>query len=306
MIKKLYHFIVLFLIISTATCAYAVEPLMGTDRTVDARSLALSGALRTAPSGGASVYINPATMSMAHIYRVNMNYQFTGKDNLHDWGLVFLDSITSSRIGAGASLDYRRDSKDNKDFESWDARLALSTAIGSNFFIGFTGRYIRAANDTKSSSVGPNGPNIMDKSDDIQANGFTFDSGIAIKLGDMLKLGLTGYNLTNTDSVYAPIILGTAISVNLMQMLFIETDIDIDFTSYKNVATTWTLGSEIIVHERYSFRAGYSHDFLNKIDRISAGLGFTGTRFAIDLGYKQDIQFYKRFRLAFGIRIFVA
>ncbi|MBN2802896.1 MAG: hypothetical protein JXR91_07365 [Deltaproteobacteria bacterium] len=298
--------LVAILILTTVSnTSNAVEPIIGTERSSDARAISLQDSLRASSSGTASLYLNPASMSMAKVYHVAMNYQFTGRDNLNDWGLVFLDSITSSKIAAGASLNYRKDSLKKSDFESWDARLALSASLGENFSLGFTGRYVRAAQDLKSSSEGPNGSAIMDKSGDIQASGFTFDAGMAIRMGSMMTLAVTGYNLTDTKTIYAPIVLGTGLSLNLLKMIFAETDVELDFTSYKSTAVTWKLGVEFLVQERYAFRTGYAHDFLNGIDRVSAGLGFSSTRFAIDLGYNQDIQFSSRFRLALGIRIFV-
>ena len=146
----------------------------------------------------------------------------------------------------------------------------------------------------------------MKNSGDIQASGFTFDAGLVLRLGNKINLGVTGYNLTNTKTIYAPIILGTGLSLSSKGMLFIETDIDIDFTSYNSVAYIWKIGTELLLKQLYAFRFGYAHDFYNKIDRISCGLGFVFTRFAIDLGYKQDIQYKNRFRLALGLKIFIS
>ena len=285
--------------------ANAMEPLPGTEPPVDTRSLAMADAQRAFSANTAGVYLNPAIMSMAAVYHVNVKYQFTGKDNLHNAGVVFLDSITSSRIAAGASLDYRRDSRANSYFESWDARLALSTGIANKFFIGLTGRYLRAAHDITSGTFGPNRRPALERSSNIQANGFTFDAGIAARLGKYVIFGLAGYNLTKTDTVFAPICLGGGFSFLIKRIWLVETDALADFTSYEGVGARLAFGTELLIKEVFAIRAGYSHEFFMHINQVSAGLGYTWKRAALDLGYRQDIEFPGRFRLALGLRIFV-
>jgi hypothetical protein len=243
---------------------------------------------------------------MARVGIAGLKYQFTGRDNLNNIGIAFLDSVTSARFAAGFSLDYVHDSKDGAYFESWDARLSVSTGFANTVFIGMTGRYLRAANDTGSGYEGPNGTPALPSSGSIQANGFTFDSGMVIKLAKILGLGVTGYNLTNTGSVYAPLKLGMGASVSIMDMLLIESDLLLDFTSYDKTGQELDLGTEFFLVNQFSLRLGYIHDFHFSINRITAGMGYTGRKFSVDLGYKQDIEYSGRFRLMIGFQFFIS
>jgi hypothetical protein len=279
--------------------------LVGTEKVGDARMLAMGGALRASSSNTSAVYLNPAAMGMAHVYHLNMKYQYTGLDELHNGGIVLMDSITHPIFSAGLSLDYFKSARNHSDFESWDGRIATSLNLREVFFFGVTARYLRVAHDVESGSVGPNGLPAFPSNDGMQANGFTLDVGIAAKAGSIVSLGVVASNITDTGTIYAPFQLAGGISVLLKNMWLIESDLVADFGSYSETGLEWQLGTELILREQFSLRGGFNREFHFGVNGYSLGFGYTAAKFAFDVGFRQDIEYTERFRLALGFRFFI-
>lgn len=292
-------------VLAVAPCALGEEPLYGTSSTMDPRALALAGASLATPSSVSGLYLNPATIAMANIYHLNLMYQFTGQEKLHMGGIAIVDSVTSSTVAAGLAVNYLAANLDHTHHQSWDGRLSLGGNIGDVFFIGMTGRYIRVEHDLKSGDRGPNGRPAMPSSGSQQVDGFTFDAGAAVNAGNILRIGLAGYNLSNTDSIYAPLQLGSGLAVSLVEMLNIEADVIFDFSSHEKVNEEIRAGVELLIAGRVPLRLGYSFDVFYGINSIAAGVGYVDRSFAIDLGYCQEVRQDGVFQLSLGVRIFI-
>jgi hypothetical protein len=292
-------------LLAESSVARGQEPQVGTLKTMDPRPIGLGGALRASPSSTSGIYLNPATIAMARVYHINLMYQYTGEDDLHTAGAAAVDSVTSSIIAAGISLNYLRSDQTRTDHESWDARLALAGNIGDIFFLGMTGRYIRVEHDLESGNRGPNGTPALPSSGNQQVDGFTFDAGAAVAIGGIVSLGVTGYNLTNTGSVYAPVQLGSGAALTLFDMLLIELDVVVDFTSHTDVNEEIHGGAELFLANMIPLRVGYIYDVHFNIHTIAAGLGYVDPSFAVDFGFQREARQDGRWILAFGLRIFI-
>jgi hypothetical protein len=295
------------LCLSVSAWARAEEPLFGTSPVLDPRALGLAGALCATPSSVSALYLNPATISMAPVYHINLMYQYAREQNanLHTAGGAIVDSVTSSTIGAGLSLNYLRANERHLDHESWDARLALSGNIKDTFFIGVTGRYLRVANDLESGDRGPNGRPALPSSGSQEMDGITFDAGAGLRFANVVSIGVAGYNLSNTGSAYAPLGLGSGVGLTLFEMLLIEVDAVVDFTSHDEIGTEIRSGAEVFLGGRVPVRVGYIYDIYYNINTIAAGIGYVDPAFGIDIGFQKDITDGGRFALALGLRIFI-
>lgn len=295
------------LCLALGSTARAEEPLYGTSTLLDPRALGLAGALCASPSSISGLYLNPATISMAPVYHINLMYQFARErdENLHMAGGAIVDSVTSSTIGAGLSLNYLRTNARRTDFESWDARLAVAGNIKDIFFIGVTGRYLRIASDLESGDRGPNGRPALPSSGSQQVDGFTFDAGAGLRFAQIVSIGVAGYNLTNTGSAYAPLGLGSGVGLTLFDMLLVEADVVVDFTGHDEVATEIRSGVEVFLGGRVPLRAGYIYDIYYNINTIAAGIGYVDPSFGIDLGFQKDLTEGGRLAISLGLRIFL-
>lgn len=290
--------------IVSAPCL-AQKPLTGTMETMDTRAIGLGGSTRATPSSTSGLYLNPATIAMAHLYHINLMYQFTGEENMHIGGASIVDSVTSSNVAAGLAINYLRSDQSRTDHESWDARLALAGNFGEVFFLGLTGRYLRVEDDLESGDRGPNGKPSMPSSGSQQVDGFTFDAGAALRLGGIVNIGVTGYNLTRIESVYAPLKLGSGVGLTMFDMLLVEADVVMDFTSFDKVNEQVHAGVEVFLGGRVPVRVGYIYDVYYNMNTIAAGLGYVDSAFAIDFGFQQEVLDKGRFVLSFGVRIFI-
>ncbi|MCK9459351.1 MAG: hypothetical protein M0R80_06900 [Proteobacteria bacterium] len=295
------------LFLSFASTARAEEPLFGTSPLLDPRALGLAGALCATPSSASGLYLNPATIAMAPVYHISLGYQFAREQNanLHTAGGAIVDSITSSTIGAGLSLNYLRANESRRDFESWDARLAVAGNIKDTFFIGATGRYLRVESDLERGDRGPNGRPALPSSGSQQMDGLTFDAGAGLRLANIVSIGVAGYNLSNPGSAYAPLSLGSGVGVTLFEMLLIEADAVFDFTSHDEVGTEIRSAVELFLAGRVPLRVGYAYDVYYDINTIAAGIGYVDPSFGVDIGFQKDLTDGGRFALALGLRIFI-
>jgi len=234
-------------------------------------------------------------------------YQFAREQgaNLHMAGGAIVDSVTSSTIGAGLALNYLRANEQRTDFESWDARLALAGNIKDVFFIGASGRYLRVENDLERGNRGPNGRPALPSSGSQQLDGLTFDAGAGLRFAQIVSIGVVGYNLSNPGSVYAPLALGSGVGLTLFEMLLIEADVVLDFTSHDEIGTDIQACAELFLAGRVPLRVGYAYDVYYNINTIAAGIGYVDPAFGIDIGFQKDLTDSGRFALSLGIRIFI-
>ncbi len=285
--------------------AAAEDPLVGTAQTMNPRALGTAGAMIASPGGTNGVYLNPATIVMAPLYHIEGMYQFTSRENMHNGGLVIVDSVTLPNIGAGVSFNYAGCDSNRTEHDSFDGRLSLAGAIGKMFSLGVTGRYLSLEQNRSSSNWGPAGRPALPASGSRQVNGFTVDAAAALRIAEIVTLGLVGYNLTHVESVFAPIVLGSGISLNLMKILSLETDVLADFTSHDKTGLTLRAGGEIFLADTVFIRAGYQHDFYYQRNLIAAGAGYQNPNFGIDLGFSQDIVGEGKTRVGISFKYFV-
>jgi hypothetical protein len=241
---------------------------------------------------------------MSPIYHFELMYQYTGQEKMHGGGIAVVDSVTTM-IAAGLSFNYSGIRQQHSDHNAFDGRLSLASGIGDSFFLGATGRYVHVDNNTSPDSWGPAGVSALPSSGNQQVDGFTFDVGAALRAGNILTLGLVGYNLTDTGSIYAPIKLGGGGSIHVLDSLLLELNGVVDFTGHENAAWQIHFGSELFLAKQVGLRAGYIYDIYYNIHSISAGIGYIDKRFSLDFGFMQEAKDAGRTVLAFGFKYFV-
>ena len=285
--------------------AAAEQPLVGTGQTLDSRAVGTAGAMIAAPGGVNGVYLNPASIAMATLYHIEGMYQFTSRENMHMGGLAIVDSQTLPNIAAGVSFNYSGCESNRNSHDSFDGRLSLAGSIGKVFFIGATGRYLRLEQNTAMSNWGPAGKAALPSSGSLQIKGFTMDAAVGLRLAKMVTLSAVGYNLTHTESAFAPIQLGTGASISLMDKILIDVDSVIDFTSHTDTGVDLRVGGEIFLADTVFIRAGYKYDFYYERNTVAAGLGYLHKMFGIDVGFSQEIVSEGRTAVSIGFKYFV-
>ena len=292
------------LLLAAPLDALGEKPLTGTLPTLNPRAIALGQTLRASASGTSGLYLNPAVIAMTPLYHLELMYQYTGKDNMHMGGVSLVDSVTTV-VAAGVAFNYSDITEKRTKHQAFDGRLAIAGGIGNVFYLGATGRYLYLEQNQSESKWGPAGKPALPSSGSRQVNGFTFDAGAALRLGSIVTLGLVGYNLIPSHSIFAPMDLGTGLSLYLLSMLLLEANVVIDFTSHDRVNTEIHFGTELFLAKAVAIRLGYIYDIYYDLHSLSAGLAYIHPKFSIDLGFMHEVIEDGRWQLGFSFKYFV-
>jgi hypothetical protein len=284
--------------------ALCERPLTGSLPTLNPRAIALGQTLRASASGTAGIYQNPAVIAMTPLYHLELMYQYTGEENMHMGGVSLVDSVTTV-VAAGLAFNYSAITEKRTKHQAFDGRLAIAGGIGNIFYLGATGRYLHLEQNQSESKWGPGGKPALPSSGSQLVDGFTFDAGAALRLGNIVTLGLVGYNLIPSHSIFAPMDLGTGLSLYLLNMLLLEANVVIDFTSHDKVNTEIHFGTELFVARAVAIRAGYIYDVYYDLHSASAGLAYVHSKFSIDLGFMHEVVEDGRWQLGFSFKYFV-
>lgn len=260
-------------------------PVFGYDNLIDSRPLGMGGATRAIAGSNTALYLNPAGMSLGNVYHVQTLYYMEPMTNSHLGGVSIVDSVTSG-VGAGLHFSYFNLDPDGEDREDYDIRLGLSYAIGQWLCLGVTIKYLY----TDRNGEGPLGTALMPSSGDPLLNTVTVDAGLIIKLGDRFFLGAVGYNLTNLDSLFAPLRAGFGAATTIIDNLTIAFDVLLDFTSRDETLIYYMGGMEYFLINHIPIRIGYQYDGLDLTHNISGGLGYIDQNFGIEASFFQEID----------------
>lgn len=312
------------------------KPALAVDDLVTPRALGMGGAMRANATGALGPLINPSGMAMVHQYAIEAFYGFDVQSIGNTVHVSLADSITS-RLAAGIyytyvhsapELRYTVDGPPGRALrQGSETGLALALPIGEHFALGLTNKYVSVSTEVGNPSCDPLVPDscraitIDSTTSHAAAAGYTLDFGMTLRLGDSVSFGIAGQNLVPLHSVEAPMTLGMGLSYNMGQSFLIEVDGAVYFDRFHKpssigpngeritgaVITTGMVagGLEYLIAGKVPIRAGVSYDTGLTATYLSLGTGYTGTKFAIDLSYRQKVQAGIDSLLALAIRVFL-
>ncbi len=270
------------------------------------RSAAMGGALRAAGNGTTAPYMNPAGMATARVYHIEAQAQVTPEFGRQQYGGTIVDSVTS-RLAGGLGVHGGFLDPDGID-RSWiDVRIALAYALTDAFSVGLGGRYMKVVED----GLGPLGDSKASGGLRDPAGGRfalenvpTFDAGLAVRLGEIVRLGLAGQNLSYPNDGILPTTFGGGVAV-ATEDFTVEADGLADFTSYENIAPRLMAGGELLVADSVPIRGGYRFDGGAASHAVSAGVGYLGREFSIEGAVRRTIVGPSATTVVFSIAYFL-
>ncbi len=288
------------------------------------RGIALGGAARGSATGALGPLLNPASMVLVRQFSSEVSYGYTVQSLGSAVHLSVVDSVTNPRIAAGVYYSYLHasprfvhpaggSSSMGVLREGHEAGTSIGIPLGDRFALGFTMKYLHATTEVANPKAGePMQPKtfVVDSTTASSTDGFTTDIGLVLRLGDSFNLGTIGYNLVPLHSAEAPLGFGVGASILPRPTIVISADARIDFDRYHdpdgNRRTTAQIagGFEFLAGGSVPLRLGYLHDTGFPSDFISAGLGYTGRSFAIDVAYRQKINGGSEEMVVSSIRLF--
>ena len=294
---------------------------------VGTRALGMGEALRANAAGASAILLNPSGMSLSRGYVIEANYGLRVEDLGHHAFVAIADSVTS-RVAAGLYYEYIRANPklgfdwaggrvvDDKLTRSGHAAgISLSLALGERFLLGASVKYLHF--DTKAPLPANAKPGKLTLD---HINGVTFDVGATFKLHPKFQLAAVGSNLWNHGSRETPTSAGFGLSFIPIPSLLINFDGVANFTGYKTLIHTddpsivkykfkaagrFGPGIEWLIANKVPLRAGFVYDTGLSAAYVTAGTGYFGSSFAIDLSYRGKVSGGVENFLMVGLRIFI-
>jgi hypothetical protein len=168
-----------------------------------------------------------------------------------------------------------------------DIRGALAMPLGDYVSIGATGRWLRV---DQAVAAGPLGHSLASDgtTNGSVFNAFTFDVGATASLGDSLRVGVVGHNLTNPGNALAPTTGAFGVGYGT-QTFSVEADGLLDFTTYGSLQGRVMGGAELFLADHYAIRAGWRYDTGTRLHTPSLGFGYIDPRWSVELGLRRDL-----------------
>lgn len=286
------------LLASLALVAAATSTAQADDF-IGARGLAMGGALRAAAVSTPSLYMNPAGMAVGRLYHLEAAYQYDNAAQGHLANAAVVDS--TNKVGGGLGATYAVSDPDHADRSFYDLRLGLAAPLAQGFSLGLTLKYLHL----EQSGTPALGAAAAAATDEPLLDDFTFDAGAMLRLGEMLTLGVAGYNLTNLGTPEAPLEVGFGAAVTVGGLFVVDADAILDLTTYDRVVSRYAIGGEYFAASRYPLRLGYSIEPRTEEQFFAGGVGYVDQRFSTEVSVRQQIAGGTDTTIAGAIKFFV-
>jgi hypothetical protein len=253
-----------------------------------ARAMGMGGALNALGVSTTALYLNPANMPLARVYHIESLAALSPEAQRQTYGLAIVDSVLNGgRISGGAGGAWSQ-MDPNGTHRVWsDVRAAIALPLGDYVALGATGRWLRVE---QAVGAGPLGNSLASggTAGGPLVNAFTFDAGATVSLGDSLRIGLAGHNLTNPGTALSPLSGVAGIGYGT-QTFALEADEMLDFTTYGSTQSRLMLGGELFLADHYALRAGWRYDTGSRLHTPSLGFGYIDPRWSIELAARHDL-----------------
>jgi len=264
------------------------------------RSLGMGSALRGAAAANAALFTNPAGLAATKLFHLEGAYQFQSELEGHAGHASVVDSTTPVSGGFGAT--YFTWDPEFQNVSGYDMRITLAFPASDMFFIGATGKYL----DLQAGGV-PEGALPSEEPGSV-ARGITFDAGAMVRLGQLVSLGVSGYNLRRLPGDQYPQGIGGGIGFAPFDLLLIDFDVVYDLPHEGGSRGRYLGGLEYFAGGQYPVRLGYRYSEKTETDDrsqdLTAGLGYVDPRFAVDLGGRRQVRGGDETVVSAALRIF--
>ncbi len=256
--------------------------------TPSARAVGMGGALTALGVSTVSLYLNPANMPLARVYHLEALGAVSPEAQRQTYGLTIVDSlINSARFSGGVGGTWSELDPSGVHRVWTDVRAALALPLGDYVSVGATGRWLQV---NQAVAAGPFGHSLASDGTPNGGvfNALTFDVGATAILGDNVRIGLVGHNLTNPGTALAPTtgVLGMGFAT---QTFALEADGLLDFTTYRTVQGRVMAGGELFLADHYAIRAGWRYDTGTQLHAPSLGFGYVNPLWSVEVAVRHDL-----------------
>jgi hypothetical protein len=242
----------------------------------------LTGARRAAIGGGRglaggneAIFLNPASLAARKRYAVESQWllERAGGSSSGQWFTVSAVDSETSTVAGGFAYTRLLSGPSTGHL----AHASVAFPLSSLLFAGVTGKYLSLSGADEASAA-------------------TLDAGLFLRLGRMLSLGVTGYDLVDVGhKQQAPRAVGTGVAIGDDRRFHVTGDWRRDFDRRRDSAgraqasDSFGGGIEYLAGEYFPLRAGILKDDTRGVRYWSAGVGVvTASGAALDFTYRQS------------------
>jgi hypothetical protein len=286
------------------------EPVVREARIESARGTALGTGARASSASTQAMADNVANLSAGHVAHVETLYSYQPQLKSMAAGASIVDGMTSGYLAAGLAARWLFSGKSS----GWEGRVGLGVPIGEMLSLGLAGRFSNITiHDKKARAENWDAPEPEEGEDPAPADhryklkAFTLDAAVSLHPIPGLSLSALGYNLINTKSPLAPLLVGGSLSFG-RETFSLGTDVLVDLNQHKEFSGAKLQvggGIEYLTQGVAPLRAGYLYDQGRKQHAISAGIGYMNKQFSIQLSLRQYVAGSKDTTLFSAIQYFV-
>lgn len=269
--------------------------------------MALGTGARATGAGTHAQADNPANLVVGGLYHIESITSYAPQFKRFGFGASVVDSMTS-KLAAGLSV--RGLYGDNKAGENsgWEGRLGLGLPIGDMLAVGVSGRYANfTISDPHARAEQPT-PEGEREDQTFKLKRFTLDTAISLRLSEGLVISALAYNLVDTDSPLAPMMVGGSLGYSLGPTLTLGGDVLVDLNrhgAFDGAKLQAGGGLEYLVQGAIPVRFGYLFDQGREQHAITGGIGYVDQRFGAIFGMRQTVSGSKETNLMLSLQYFV-
>ena len=242
-----------------------------------ARGLALGTGARAAARSTSALLYNVAGLSVGRVYHLETDVAYFARERTLAAAAGVADSLTSA-LAAGLSARWLR-SLGTGGYSGLDFRLGFALPLSDALSVGALGRYL----SLNRQGSGPKG----DKTKLRVTKGIALGAAIRARLLEQCELALLAGNVLSTAGDRTPRRLGASVAVDFAGAATVGADL-LHVTAAGGYVIAGA-GAEYR-HELLALRAGYRYQGLAERHALSAGLGYSKPRAALDLSLRRALS----------------
>ncbi len=271
-----------------------------------ARAMGMGGAVRTLPTDGCAVDLNPAAMAMFSSYLVDAGYRYYGPQGAHSATLSAVDALTS-RVASGFRWELgSADNLPGPEPDGWvvvgDTSRETLHYRGQSYRLGFGfplhERVLAGATLAWYRSKIAAGDALEDT--DFSSK-FSLSFGSQVQLTPAVRVALVGTNLIPTRTEAYPTTVAAGVSGLAGGMALAALDLVVDFTSLRdiegapaitreNITVNVHVGGQALLAGHIPIRAGFYTERQNGSAYATVGTGIETPRGRIGYALRYRVR----------------
>ncbi|MFT3925581.1 MAG: hypothetical protein QM778_23780 [Myxococcales bacterium] len=285
--------------------AQADERMIPEARIESTRGMALGTGARASAASTQAQADNASNLVLGSMYHLEsfVGYQPTFRRT--GWGASVVDSMTS-KLAAGASARGVFGDNSAGDNSGWEAKVGLGIPILDMLSIGVSGRYVHYT--LSDPHAIPEHPATADKPADrtFKIARFSMDASVTLRPINGLSISGLGYNLINTHSPLAPMLVGGSAAYSVGTSGFgLGGDVLVDLKTFDKPMLLVGGGLEFLAQGVAPLRGGYLYDQGRNQHGVTAGLGYISQQVGVQFSLRQMISGGNETTLMGSIQYFV-